>query len=165
MNAYRWSIIVALLFLPLASSAQELTLGVGFEGAYDSNVFSTEIEEVDDFSFRIEPDALLEDHEGELQWKLHYRPSYEYFVDTVEARGWTHLAEGELSWQANPTTRLELSDRFGRFRDLNRFNEVVTTGAGEQAPMPPVLGPVSPSSRALWSCEVASGRTCLPCKT
>src|SRR3569623_672846 len=30
----------------------------------------------------------------------------------------------------------------------------VTTGAGEYAPMPPELGPRSPSSRALWSCEV-----------
>ena len=28
--------------------------------------------------------------------------------------------------------------------------------------MPPVLGPRSPSSRRLWSCEVASGRTCSP---
>ena len=27
--------------------------------------------------------------------------------------------------------------------------------------MPPVLGPRSPSSRRLWSCEVASGTTCL----
>ncbi len=28
--------------------------------------------------------------------------------------------------------------------------------------MPPVLGPRSPSSRRLWSCEVASGNTCVP---
>src|SRR5688500_12393302 len=38
----------------------------------------------------------------------------------------------------------------------------VTTGAGEYAPMPPVFGPVSPSPRRLWSCDVASGSTCLP---
>ena len=36
----------------------------------------------------------------------------------------------------------------------------VTTGAGEYAPMPPVFGPASPSSRRLWSCDVASGSTC-----
>ena len=28
--------------------------------------------------------------------------------------------------------------------------------------MPPVFGPTSPSPSRLWSCEVASGRTCLP---
>lgn len=28
--------------------------------------------------------------------------------------------------------------------------------------MPPVLGPLSPSSARLWSCEVAMGRTVLP---
>ncbi len=134
VNAYRWSIVVALLFLPLASLAQELTLGVRAESAYDSNVYATETDEVDDVSFRIEPDALLEDHEGEFKWKLRYRPSYEYFIDSVEARGWTHLAEGTLSWQANPRTRVELSDRFGRFRSVNRFNELVATGVGDGVP-------------------------------
>ena len=33
----------------------------------------------------------------------------------------------------------------------------VTIGAGEYAPMPPVFGPWSPSSRRLWSWLVASG--------
>src|SRR2546426_175583 len=37
----------------------------------------------------------------------------------------------------------------------------VTTGAGEYAPMPPVLGPASPSRRRLWSCLVAGGRDAL----
>ena len=37
-----------------------------------------------------------------------------------------------------------------------------TTGAGEQAPIPPVFGPVSPSPAALWSCDDASGTTSLP---
>src|SRR3954468_3995000 len=38
----------------------------------------------------------------------------------------------------------------------------VTTGAGEYAPMPPVLGPSSPSRRRLWSWLVASGSTLVP---
>src|SRR6266571_4961017 len=41
-------------------------------------------------------------------------------------------------------------------------NPGVTTGAGEYAPMPPVLGPSSPSFRRLWSWLVARGSTCLP---
>src|SRR3989344_3516119 len=38
----------------------------------------------------------------------------------------------------------------------------VTTGAGEYAPMPPVLGPSSPSLRRLWSWLVARASTFLP---
>src|SRR5918992_917412 len=41
----------------------------------------------------------------------------------------------------------------------------VTTGAGEYAPMPPVLGPVSPSRSRLWSWLVASASTCVPSLT
>ena len=38
----------------------------------------------------------------------------------------------------------------------------MTMGVGEQAPMPPVFGPRSPSRARLWSWEVASGRTVVP---
>ena len=36
--------------------------------------------------------------------------------------------------------------------------------ASEYDPIPPVFGPLSPLSRALWSCEVARGRMFLPAK-
>src|SRR5436190_412142 len=36
-----------------------------------------------------------------------------------------------------------------------RSSAGVTSGDGEYAPMPPVLGPVSPSPRRLWSCDGA----------
>jgi hypothetical protein len=130
VDAHRWPIIVALLFLPMAISAQELTLGVDFESAYERRDNSGRGEDEDDFSFRIAPDALLEDDDGELQWRLRYRPDYEQFVEISEESGWTHRADGELSWQINPTTRLELSDRFGLFRSVSRFNEVVSQGEG-----------------------------------
>ncbi len=38
----------------------------------------------------------------------------------------------------------------------------VTTGAGEYAPMPPVLGPVSRSPTRLWSWLVAIGSAVVP---
>ena len=38
----------------------------------------------------------------------------------------------------------------------------VTTGAGLYAPMPPVLGPTSPSPTALWSWQAASGSAVSP---
>ena len=38
----------------------------------------------------------------------------------------------------------------------------VTTGAGEYAPIPPVLGPVSPSPTRLWSWLVAIGSAVRP---
>jgi hypothetical protein len=131
VNSYRCSIIVALLLLPLASSSEELILGVHALSAYDSNIFGTEDDKEDDVSFRIEPDALLEDHEGGFQWDFRYRPSYEQFVDFSDKSGWTHLANGGLSWQVDPKTRVELLDRFGRFQSVSRFNELVTTGEAD----------------------------------
>ena len=47
-------------------------------------------------------------------------------------------------------------------RMIRACSSGVTTGAGEYAPMPPVLGPASPSPSRLWSCDVASGSTCPP---
>ncbi len=38
-------------------------------------------------------------------------------------------------------------------------------GAGAYAPMPPVLGPVSPSPMRLWSCATGSGRATVPSHT
>ena len=38
----------------------------------------------------------------------------------------------------------------------------VTIGAGEYAPIPPVLGPWSWSNKRLWSCEVAKGKADKP---
>src|SRR5437899_2049789 len=38
-----------------------------------------------------------------------------------------------------------------------RSSSGVTSGEGEYAPMPPVLGPVSASPSRLWSCDEASG--------
>lgn len=131
MNASRRSILVALLFVPLSISAQELTLGVSATGGHDSNVFSTPIEEVDDYSFRIAPNALLKDREGDLQWSFLYKPSFEYFTDNHQARGWDHLAEGKLKWQINPTTHLEVSDRFGRYRSTSQFNQVINEGTDD----------------------------------
>ena len=43
-----------------------------------------------------------------------------------------------------------------------RWISGVTTGAGEYAPMPPVLGPWSPSSKRLWSWLVAKGKALWP---
>jgi len=131
-NACRWSIIVAFLLLPLASSAQELLLGIGVDSAYDDNIFSSSIDQVDDYILRLSPSVTLEDHEGELRWDVRYMPSYDHFVQTREKSGWTQLANGKLSWQINPTTRLEASDRFGRYRSTDRFNEGVTLGEGDE---------------------------------
>ena len=45
---------------------------------------------------------------------------------------------------------------------IRRSTSGVTTGAGEYAPMPPVFGPRSPSSRRLWSWLVAIGTKFAP---
>ena len=47
-------------------------------------------------------------------------------------------------------------------RSARAWMSGVMTGAGEYAPMPPVLGPWSPLSRRLWSWLVASASTLRP---
>ncbi len=58
MNAYRWSIIVGLLLLPLASSAQELNLGVDVTGAWEHRDRSSSVETPDEYTFRIQPTRI-----------------------------------------------------------------------------------------------------------
>ena len=129
-SSQRW-ILVALLLLPLSTSAEELKLGVNTGVAFDDNVSSSEFDEQNDYSGRIGPHLALEDTDGVVQWKFRYRPSFDYYIYTRELRGWTQHADGLLSWQIDPSTRLTLSDRLGRFRSLNAFNETVAAGEAD----------------------------------
>ena len=131
MNACRGSIVTVFLLLPLASLAEELNLRLNLTGAWEHRDPSGALAPPDEYKFRIQPRASLKDHEGDLQWELGYRPSYEQWVEVSERSGWSHQANGRLSWQVRPPTRLELSDRFGYFNTVSFFNEVVTTGEGD----------------------------------
>jgi hypothetical protein len=131
MNACRGSIVVVLLLLPLASLAEELNLGVTVTGAYEHRDRTSATYPPNEYLFRIAPHASLEEHEGDFQWELGYRPSYERWIEVSESSGWNHQANGGLSWQINPSLRLEASDRFGYFNTVSGFNEVVTTGEGD----------------------------------
>ena len=42
------------------------------------------------------------------------------------------------------------------------FSSSVRCGVGEKAPIPPVLGPTSPSPTLLWSCALVSGIAVFP---
>jgi len=130
VNAYPWSVVVALLFLPLATSAaRELDLEVGVSANYNKRDSSTSNRnDRDEPSVRISPSVRLEEHEGNFQWRFGYKPSYEQFLQTTELNRWTHLVDGSLSWQINPTTSLSLSDHFGYYNSVSRFNEEVSEG-------------------------------------
>jgi hypothetical protein len=129
VSAYRCSIIVALLFLPLTTSARELALGVEVGADYGRITSSAATRnEGQEPRVRISPTVLLNEYEGDFQWRFRYRSSYQQFLQTTEISRWTHQVHGDLSWQINPTTRLSLSDSFGYFSSVSRFNERVTQG-------------------------------------
>jgi len=131
MNAWR-GLIVVFLLVPLAAFAQELKLGLTATGAYEHRDRArTTLEPDNEYIFRIQPRAALEDHEGDLEWELGYSPSYAQWIEASERSGWNHQANGKLSWQINPTLHLEATDRFGQFRTVSFFNEVVTSAEGD----------------------------------
>ncbi|VWL93240.1 Uncharacterised protein [Collinsella intestinalis] len=59
-------------------------------------------------------------------------------------------------------SRLAAAMVSSRMRHISACSSSVTIGTGLYTPMPPVLGPRSPSRARLWSWEVAMGRTALP---
>lgn len=131
VKAQRWWIIVGLLSLPMATSAQVLTLGVGAEGKFYSGDGGGG-NGGDDYTIRILPDAILGDDQGNLQWSLRYKPNYEWVVKDSETSGFTHLVNGELTWLINPATSVRVSDHFGFYESVVRYNETVPESEGDQ---------------------------------
>jgi len=130
VNARGWWIILGFLCLPTVAAAQELTLGIGATGNFYNRTGGADSDH--EYTFRISPNALLEDDQGELRWKLRYHPDYERFVNDSESSGFTHRVEGDMTWQINPATSLRVSDSFGFYDSVTRYNEVVSEGEGNE---------------------------------
>jgi hypothetical protein len=129
----RWCwIIVGFLCLPVATAAEVLTLGIGTEGNFYSESRESGVDDGNEWTIRVLPHGLLEDDEGELRWKLRYKPNYEWVVTSSEYSGFTHLVNGTLTWAINPATTLLVSENFGFYESVVRFNEVVTEAQGEE---------------------------------
>lgn len=120
--------MTALLTFPMAAVAVDFNSGIASEGYWTDNVYSQSVEEVDDFSVRVSPWGEFVDADGDVTWGLRYGPSYEYYLDESDVRGFDHDAEARVAWQMTPTTTLRLADRFQRYHSLSRFNEQQAPG-------------------------------------
>lgn len=98
--------------------AADLTLGARTELWYDDNVLGTEQDEVDDFEVLITPEIGLSERWGNLDASLQFDPSYEFFLDHKDLRGFNYDLEGAVEWNPSSRTRVELRDSFLRYRSL-----------------------------------------------
>lgn len=122
----------ALALLPSGLYAEQLDLGVRSEAYWTDNVFGLQEdapgEKQDDASGRVSPWAEVSDQDGDLTGGLRYEPSYEYYLDQSELRGFDHDVRGRLEWRVTPATTLRVSDRFRRYHSISRFNEQAAPG-------------------------------------
>ncbi len=123
----RWLATTLLLLLPAAAVAQQLEYGMRSGVAWTDNVFGTSDESSqprqDDWSLRLSPWGRLSDPDGDLTWSLRYQPSYEYYIDESDLRGFDHNANGELSWRVGDRTTLFATEEYAQYQSLVRFNE------------------------------------------
>ena len=92
--------------------AVELIAGWSFETLWESNVLRSSVNEESDFSFLTGPVVRLRQPQGDLEFDLEYRPSYEAFVKLDGINEFEHFAEGELTWHMTPRTEFSIADDF-----------------------------------------------------
>jgi hypothetical protein len=126
----------ALLLLPAAAAGEQFDYGVTTQGGWSSNVYGNSddatifsagrfvpLDEVDDYSVRVSPWGKFSDVDGNLTWEAQYKPSYEYYLQESDIRGFDHEAAGQVYWRVGPRTTLIASDSYREYRSLFRFNE------------------------------------------
>jgi hypothetical protein len=114
---------LVLLGLPSAALAVELDSGISTEGYWTDNAYSQSVGEVDDFSLRVSPWGEVLDRDGDFTWGFRYSPSYEYWLDEDDIRGFDHDVGARIGWRVTPRTTLRLAERYQQYHSLARFNE------------------------------------------
>jgi len=107
-----------------AAFAVDLTPGFSADTTWTDEVFPGSRFGTSDTTIRITPRLAVEDHDGTFTWKLSAAPDYEYYVDIANLRGWDHDVQGEGTWNVTKATTLRFSERFQRYRSIQRINEV-----------------------------------------
>jgi hypothetical protein len=121
---------LALLLLPATARAQQLDYGLSSGLSWTDNVYSNAedagdsgLDKVSDYSMRVSPWAEASDPDGNLTWSLRYMPSYEYYLDEVDIRGFDHDVNGSMSATFAERWTLQLSNLFQRYNSVSRFNQ------------------------------------------
>lgn len=125
--------ILAVLLIASSAGATEFHYGAEVKGIYNSNLFGSAHNVEDDGSFRGTPFIGFQDPDGSFRWNFEYDPSYEQFVTHTDLSGWDQDVHGGFTWHLAPTADLNISDHFGRFRSLTRFNQTVGVPGGGTA--------------------------------
>lgn len=118
----------AFLLAPVAAGAERLSYGVGSEVYWTDNVYGTSDDEIDDTSLRALPWGQLEDTDGDFTGSLRYGPSYDYYLQESNIRGFDHDVLGNIFWRMGPRTSLSLNEGFRRTHTVARFNEGTDPG-------------------------------------
>ena len=117
----RIAIVLGLLLLPALVSADELELGLGGSVEYDSNVFRSKNDRVQDAIFRILPGASLYRDRGDFLYRLSYAAPFEQGVETSDdISDFDHVATLDSSWIYQEATEFYFTDRFRYDRSVTR---------------------------------------------
>jgi hypothetical protein len=119
MRLARILLIVAMASLPLVASAVDLDLGLEVDGVYDSNVYRTSENQVQDGSFRFTPTVRIDVPGKKFSGNLFFAPTYEVFTTQSQANGFTYDVSNQLYWVPDEKTDISLVSRFRSLDVLN----------------------------------------------
>ena len=123
------------VLVPSSGRAAEATIAVEGSAQYDTNVFSTPTNLIDDVSFRPAVEVGLKaDPSSDFQWSLMYRPDYQAYVSTHGINGFDHLAQANLDYHLSGATDVYLKEQFQHVLNLidrTQFLASDPTGLGQ----------------------------------
>ncbi len=113
------AILALAVLVPSAGRAAEATLAVEGSVQYDTNVFSTPTNLVNDVSLRPAVEVGMKaDPTSDFQWSVMYRPDYEAYVDTHGINGFNHLARADADYHLSGATDVFFHEQFQRVLNL-----------------------------------------------
>ncbi len=118
MRTFNSTALFALLLVPLAVPAADLTFQIDGRIEYDDNAFRQAGTEDDDVLFRLRPSVKLHEDRGEdLRYSLFYAVPFEFAVDHGdELDDIDHVARASARYQVNQRLEFFASDTFRYLR-------------------------------------------------
>ncbi len=112
-------VLVLGVLAPSSVRAAEATFAVEAGAQFDSNVFSTPTQLVNDVSLRPAVEVGLKaDPSSDFQWNLMYRPDYQGYISTSGISGFDHLARVNLDYHISGATDVFFNEQFQRVLSL-----------------------------------------------